>query len=539
MHSPIKPCSSKRCAWSKPTRNCARSRPLAQRFVANMSHELRTPLNSIIGFSNILLKNRNQTLAEKDLDHAEKINRNGKHLLNLINDILDLSKIESGRMEVEVRPTRVDGLAREVVDMLKPQAEARNINLEFTSESTLHTLYTDTDKLKQVLINLIGNAIKFTHEGGVRVRVLQEDPQSLSIAVSDSGIGIPPQQLEAIFEPFRQVDSSTTRKYGGTGLGLTISRSIIHMLNGEITVKSELGKGSTFSVRLPLTADKATPISAAAQPPAAVAAQPPAVPAAPVPIETPPLIPKGKGPRRVLIVDDDADARELLSGYITEIGALPILAADGEQALRLAREHHPDLITLDLMMPGIDGWEVLKRLKVDAELQAIPVVIISIVAERRKAVVLGAIDAITKPIVHDDLIAILRRTLHAPPHGRVLVVDDNPEVLDLFRHLLADEVAEIRTAYNGKDALDVLRDYRPDLIFLDLMMPEMDGLTFLRVLRTDKQLMSLPVIIVTAKELTSSERKELEMRVVDIIQKGDESLEDRLREVLEKAMEHA
>jgi CheY-like chemotaxis protein len=257
-------------------------------------------------------------------------------------------------------------------------------------------------------------------------------------------------------------------------------------------------------------------------------------------VATPPSIERplaaGKTGRSVLVVDDDSDARDLLTGYIEELGAQAIPAANGVQALELARQYRPDLITLDLMMPGMEGWEVLRRLKADPDLERIPVIIISIVAERRRALFLGAMDALTKPIAQDELLAILRRTLSGTRKGRVLVVDDHPEVLELFKTLLEHEVDELRTAVTGKDALQVLQDYRPDLIFLDLMMPEMDGLTFLRVLRTERQLMNLPVVIVTAKELSDSERRELEMRVVQVIQKGEDNLEGHLKEVLQEVL---
>ena len=499
---------------------------LRSEFVANMSHELRTPLNSIIGFSGVLQKNRSGALTDKDLDYAGKINRNGKHLLGLINDILDLSKIEAGRMDLELRPTDVETVARDVVDMLQTQAEAQQLSLDLKVDGELAAVTTDAEKLKQVLINLVGNALKFTHQGGVTVS-LQALGDDLRVDVSDTGIGIPEDKLASIFEPFRQVDSGTTRKYGGTGLGLAISRSITEMLNGKLSAESALGRGSRFTVLLPLAsaADGATPL------PEAVAA--PSVSAQPIPV--PPPGRSRPGHRLVLVVDDDPDARELLSGYVTELGAQAISAANGEQALALARERQPSLITLDLMMPGMDGWEVLRRLKAEPALAPIPVVIISIVAERRQALILGAMDALSKPIAQDDLLTILHRSL-AGGGGKVLAVDDNPEVLELYRSLLEAEVDELRTAVNGKDALKVLHDYRPDLIFLDLMMPEMDGLTFLRILRTEKQLMNLPVVIVTAKQLSETERRELEMRVVQVIQKGEADLEERLRATLQQVL---
>ncbi|HXH02100.1 MAG TPA: response regulator [Candidatus Competibacteraceae bacterium] len=505
---------------------------LRSEFVANMSHELRTPLNSIIGFSSVLLKNREGTLNDKDLGYIERINRNGKHLLGLINDILDLSKIEAGRMELEFRPLSLAALARETVDMLHAQAEARHLKLALEVEAELPEIETDGDKLRQVLINLIGNALKFTEQGGVTVALRRVGDEAVALDVRDTGIGIPAEKLDLIFEPFRQADSGTTRKYGGTGLGLTITRSIVEMLGGRIGVQSRLGEGSTFTVLLPLTT-QAAPGAISAAPPVAALAEPAAEPA---PLAAAIPLPRPQGSRVVLVVDDDADARELMANYIRDLGGQPVTTGDGQQALILARQYHPDLITLDLMMPGMDGWEVLRRLKGDPELCQIPVVIISIVADRRRALVLGAMDALSKPIAQDDLLAILRRSLQTDHQGRILVVDDNHEVHELFKTLLTGEVQEIRTASNGKEALEVLNHYEPDLIFLDLMMPEMDGLTFLRVLRTDRRLMNLPVVVVTAKQLSPAERRELEMRVVQVIQKGDDTLEGRLREVLESAL---
>ena len=503
---------------------------LRSEFVANMSHELRTPLNSIIGFSGILQKNRNQSLVNKDLDYVEKINRNGKHLLGLINDILDLSKIEAGRMDLEFQPTQIDNLVQDVVDMLQTQAEAKHLQLQLSVADTVTTLKSDPDKLKQVLINLIGNAIKFTEEGGITVHV-QQITDGIQIDVTDTGIGIPEDKLNSIFEPFRQVDSGTTRKYGGTGLGLTITKSIVEMLGGSLKVTSTFHQGTTFSVLLPIeptVGELNQPVQENIVSTTDVSSQLDSIATS-----SPPHIAKlDSNKRTVLIVDDDADARDLLATHIEELGGQTVQAANGEQGLELARQHKPDLITLDLMMPGIDGWQVLRQLKADPELESIPVIIISIVAERRQALFLGAIDALTKPIAQDDLLHILHRTLNGNRHSRILAVDDNSDVLELIQSILENEVREIRTAKNGKQALQVLQNYHPDLIFLDLMMPEMDGLTFLRILRTEKHLMNLPVVIVTAKQLTDSERRELEMRVVSIIEKGQYNLEETLRDSL-------
>ncbi len=499
---------------------------LRSEFVANMSHELRTPLNSIIGFSSILMKNRNKTLAEKDLDYAEKINRNGRHLLSLINDILDLSKIEAGRMEVEMRPTKVDLVARETVELLHTQAEARRLALELVVEEEIPEIRTDGDKLRQAIINLVGNAIKFTHQGGVTIRVYLKE-NAVGMDIIDTGIGIPEDKVKVIFEPFRQVDSSTTRQYGGTGLGLSITRSLVELLGGRISLQSEINKGSTFTILLPLSGES-------------LQKQDEELPNLPNQMtEIPSGLRKLKKNSRVLIVDDDGDARDLLAHYVKDLGGEVLLAGDGEEALRLAEQHRPDLITLDLMLPGMDGWEILRKLKANPILAQIPVVIISIVADRRHALVLGAMDALTKPIAQDDLMAILRRTLKGGQEGRILVVDDNDEVRELFGRLLEDKVKEVRFAENGRVALSILNDYEPDLIFLDLMMPEMDGLTFLRVMRSDPKLLALPVVVVTAKQLSSAERRELEMRVAQVIQKGDAAIENQLAEALQNAFANA
>lgn len=509
---------------------------LRSEFVANMSHELRTPLNSIIGFSGILLKNKNESLGEKELNFAEKINRNGKHLLDLINDILDLSKIESGRMDLEFQPVRVDTLVNEVSDMLQVQVEARGLELSTAVTTDLPEIMADAGKLKQVLINLISNAIKFTQKGEIRLSVDRSaDAGFLNIAISDTGIGIEQDKLETIFEAFRQADSSTTRKYGGTGLGLAISRAFIERMNGSVTVESTVGQGSTFTIVMPVTGAEAEQtgeqIAQPSEPKMPVKEDAASIPALPDVATTS----SAGGERTVLIVDDDADARELLSSYLKERGDHILTAADGEQGLAMAREHRPDLITLDLMMPGMSGWEVLSEIKQDETLAAIPVVVVSIVADGARAAVLGAVDAITKPVSQERLLNAIERCIGENTSGesaRVLVVDDEEDARSLITNLLSDRVTEVKTAANGREALAALEIFRPDLIVLDLMMPVMDGLSFLRVKRSDSRFAEIPVVVVTAKQLSTDEKRELEMRVATIIQKGDQSLADQLEEVL-------
>ena len=525
---------------------------LRSEFVANMSHELRTPLNSIIGFSGILAKNKSKTLDEADLKRVEKINRNGKHLLSLINDILDLSKIEAGRMDLNIAPTHAAPILREVIDLLHPQADAKNLALLLDLPEQDFELETDDQKLRQVLINLVGNAVKFTHQGSVTLglELTGAARDRVSVRVTDTGIGIPQDKVETIFEAFRQADNSTTREYGGTGLGLTISRSLVKLLGGELTVESAPGRGSTFRVTLPLRAAAdatATPAKTLRQ--QFVDAQPAdpshvAAAKSPVPAATPPThAGEATGPdslvneyraalarsllvkpgSKVLIVDDDPDARELISQYVHDLGAQTVLCGEPKMALRMAMEHRPDLITLDLMMPGKNGWDVLAELKAEPLLRDIPVVVVSIVADRKKAVLLGAVDALSKPILRNEFQSCIERNFHpeAWRNGRVLIVEDDADTRTLLCEWLGTQVGEMKLAHNGKEALAIIQSYRPDVIFLDLQMPVMDGQTFLWHLRQDERSGRVPVIVFTAKTLTPEEKQRLESQVARVLIKGD------------------
>lgn len=519
-------------------------------FVANMSHELRTPLNSIIGFSGILLKNSNQSLGVKELTFAEKIHRNGNNLLGLINDILDLSKIDAGRMDVELLLMDLKPLLADFVDMLHAQAEDKQLKLILDLPDYLPPVETDCAKLRQVIINIIGNAIKFTEDGTITIRPKLMGNKMIEIAVIDTGIGLPENKLETIFKPFRQADSSTTRRFGGTGLGLTICKNMIHQLGGEISVESQEGEGSIFFVRIPLRAtgkvfdsEDSTVFSRGR-------------------FQNEIKRQEGKNDtdrslknkkrntrlnfteisstfraqQKVMVVDDDWDSRELLADYLEDLGMEVITASSGEEALELARNWRPDVITLDLMMPGIDGWEVLKTLKADSELKSISVVIVSIIADKRKAINLGALDALTKPLEQEDLKIILEQNVQKNIKGTVLIVDDNKDVLALFQEILSDLPVKVKTAADGKMALEILEKETPDLIFLDLMMPEMDGFTFLKIIGGDERYIHIPLVVVTAKRLTDSKRQELENRVVEVIEKGDEILEGRVHNIVSKAI---
>jgi PAS domain S-box-containing protein len=471
-------------------------------FLASMSHELRTPLNSVIGFANILLKNRTGNLTPSELNFLDRIVANGKHLLALINQILDLSKIEARKVELQLAPVALDALVRETLAQEEGLLRDRPVELLAQMPATVAPLVTDADKLKQVLINLLGNALKFTERGSVTVRV-QTDPathQPVRLDVADTGIGIPQEKLGVIFEAFQQAEAGTARKYGGTGLGLTISQALCQLMGCRLEVASEVGRGSTFSVVFPPPPTPPSPAPHAPSAPAALAAS----------LER----------KVVLVIDDELDSRTLLEHMIAEFGCRVRVARSADEGLRMAREFRPHLITVDLMMPLVDGWEVVRALKADPHLQAIPVVVVSVVAGENRGRILGAVDVLQKPVVREALLAVLRRNLRDGPPG-ILVVDDDADARRLLASQLDDACSELRTAANGQEALEVLKNFLPDLILLDLVMPVMDGATFLNHLRADPRFASVAVVVITGKELTVSETEHLRRQAGQVLRKAD------------------
>ncbi|HEX2093095.1 MAG TPA: PAS domain S-box protein [Longimicrobiaceae bacterium] len=496
-------------------------------FLARMSHELRTPLNSVIGFSNVLRKNRGGNLREQELSYLERIHSNGTHLLGLINDILDLSKIEAGKMELQIAPVSLDSLVLETLDQLRGAVRGRELELRAAVPEGVAPLETDAAKLKQVLINLVGNAIKFTEKGKVTVSVVL-DPETrrpVRIDVRDEGIGIAPDRLSTIFRAFEQAESGTARRYGGTGLGLAISSSLSELMGYRLEVESRLGEGSTFSIVLgpERTAARAATPTAAER---VVAV--PEHEAAPVVEEKVDL-----GGKLVLVIDDETDARMLLTHHLEELGCQTIAASTGEQGLRMAREFRPDLITLDLILPETTGWEILRTLKADPGLRDIPVVIVSVAAEESRGNVLGAVDLLEKPIGRADLLAVLQRHLQPETRGRVLVVDDEADVRDLLTAYLREEEVEICAAANGREALVALESFTPDLIVLDLMMPELDGMSLIRILHDSTAYRHIPVVVVTAKDLSHGEVRSLSQEALAVLKK-DAELEEDLRAVIHR-----
>jgi signal transduction histidine kinase/DNA-binding response OmpR family regulator len=472
-------------------------------FLANMSHELRTPLNAIIGYSEILQEDAVDLGQDNLVADLKKIESAGRHLLGLINDILDLSKIEAGKMDIYLEDVEIVPLLEEVRSIIVPMAEKNANVLEYRLADNLGSMRTDRTKLKQSLLNLFSNGSKFTENGRLTLDVqrFETDKPMVSFAVSDTGIGMTEEQLGRLFQAFNQADASTTKKYGGTGLGLAITRNFCQLLGGNVTVTSKPGEGSTFTIVLPDSPVAPAPAKATDAPPLSVE-----VDAAPT----------------VLVVDDDPTARELLSANLKGAGYRLLQAASGDEALSLARATRPDAITLDVMMPKPDGWDVLSALKADADLRDIPVVIITMLSDRGIGLSLGAVEVLTKPVERAQLTALIHNLVRR--EGPVLVVEDDVGAREMIRQTIEKMSLPVAEADNGVQALDWLGEHpMPAVILLDLMMPEMDGFEVLDALAAHAQWREIPVIVITAKQLTAAERERLQGQARKVIEKGGAS----------------
>ncbi len=486
-------------------------------FLANMSHELRTPLNAIIGYSEMLEEEAGDLGQEAFVPDLQKIHGAGKHLLSLINSVLDLSKIEAGKMDLYLENFAIASMVQEVVATVKPLVEKNGNTLDVHFADGLGTMRADVTKLRQTLFNLLSNACKFTERGTVALRVGRESVNGgewVSFSVRDTGIGMSPEQTGKLFQAFTQADASTTRKYGGTGLGLAISRKFCQMMGGDISVASTPGQGSTFTARLP--AAVVEPEAASLTRAGETAATAPRVP---------------EGAPTVLVIDDDLTVHDLLSRFLNKEGLRMVAARSGEEGIRLARELRPAVITLDVLMPGMDGWAVLTALKADPALSDIPVIVLSIVDEKQMGYALGAADYLAKPIDWERLAAVLQRYECARPPCPVLIVEDDASLRELLRRRLQKEQWTVIEAKNGREGLERMSEREPELILLDLMMPEMDGFQFLDEVRKHDNWRSIPVIVITAKELTLEDRQRLNGAVEKILQKGAYSREGLILEV--------
>ncbi len=478
-------------------------------FLASMSHELRTPLNAIIGYSEMLQEEAADLEQEALVPDLRKINAAGKHLLELINAVLDLSKIEAGKMDLHVEPFGVATLVTEIAAVVRPLAEKNRNRLETRCDPRAGEMRADLTKVRQALFNLLSNACKFTEQGTVILTAAREAApggDQIVFTVTDTGIGMTEEQLARLFQEFTQAEASTSRRYGGTGLGLALSRRLCRLMGGDVTVESAPGRGSTFTIRLPAeVVDPAAPAAAHADAP-----------------EGP------EGGSLVLVIDDDPAVRELMGRFLGRERFRVAQAAGGEEGLRLARTLRPDAITLDVMMPGLDGWAVLTALKADPATADIPVVMLTIVDDRSHGYALGATEYLTKPIDRERLLGVLARYRR---DRAVLVVEDDAALRELVRRMLEREGYAVMEATDGRDAIERIRERAPGVILLDLMMPVMDGFEFLAELRREGAWREIPVIVLTAKDLSAEERERLNGSVTRILAKGAYDREALLGEV--------
>jgi len=517
---------------------------LKSEFLANMSHELRTPLNAIMGFSEVLRDGLVGTITDQQRMLAVKIFTSGQHLLALINDILDLSKIEAGKMTLELEPVQWSSLLGNSLSIIKEKAASRRIRLSLDADRDLGSTQVDARKLKQIVYNLLSNAVKFTNEGGrvtLRARrvpgaaagqlsgtrtsrafplAANTFDEFLEVSVTDTGIGISPEGLAHLFAPFSQIDSGLARKFEGTGLGLAMVKLLAELHGGTVAVESTVDEGTCFTVWLPLRTP-APPALAPAKVPAAIHV------AAPTAAGT------------ALMVEDDPKSAELIRLQLETEGFTVLHAASAEAALTLAGQQPLSLITLDIMLPGMDGWEFLARLKQVPALMHIPVVIISIVADRNKGFALGASAIMQKPMSRQDLcdsLLELGLLTHQPARAlRVLVVDDDPAAVELVAVRLQGLAHTVLRAYGGSAGIAAAREESPDVIILDLMMPEVNGFDVVQALSEQPDTAAIPILVVTAKDITAEDRTRLNGFVTAILEKTEFS-RDRLVAELRRAM---
>jgi PAS domain S-box-containing protein len=507
-------------------------------FLANMSHELRTPLNAIIGYSEMLKEEAQESEEIELAGDLEKIRSAGKHLLSLIDDILDISKIEAGRMELYLETFDIPSLIDSAAATALPLVEKNGNTIEIRCPESLQTMHGDMTKVRQVLLNLLSNAAKFTKNGKISIgvetitdeqlrmknqqeasQILISNSEFLSFRIADTGIGMTPEQLQRVFQPFTQADASTTRQYGGTGLGLAISQRFCQMMGGSIEAASNLGTGSTFTVLLP-SKIKQPEVEQKVR----ISSSTPRAPAA----------------GTVLVVDDDPISRDLIERALARQGLRIELAASGEQALILAKQLRPDAITLDVMMPGMDGWAVLSALKADPDLAEIPVILLSFVGNKSLGFALGASDYLTKPVDGKRLAALLEKyrrdrdgVASNSSIGQILIVEDDVSIREILRRILEKHGWAVAEANSGSAALQQLDVARPHLILLDLMLPEMDGFELIGELRKSDSGKAIPIVVITGKELTELENQQLESSVDRVLHKGVYSCDTLLREVRE------
>jgi signal transduction histidine kinase/CheY-like chemotaxis protein len=480
-------------------------------FLASMSHELRTPLNAILGFSELLIDSTDgQFPLETRKRFLEQIHSSGKHLLGLINDILDLSKVEAGQMELRLEVVSVGELVGQVLTTIEPLAAQKKVTVE-AEVGSAGSIEADAGKFKQMLLNLLSNALKFTPQGGSVKISARRLPDAVEIDFADTGIGIAATDHVRIFQEFQQVDSGISRQQTGTGLGLSLTKRFAMLHGGDVRVESDLGKGSVFTLRMPLVATS-TEKARSVPGPALVSFN-------------------GNGSLPlVLVVEDDPLAAELLARQLHRAGFRAEVVAKGSEVVSKATSLQPAVITLDILLPDLDGWEILARLKHDEATRAIPVVVISVVDTPELGLALGAMDYFVKPVIAKDLIARLGKfnlTRNvAGDKAEVLVVDDEAANREWLSGILEPAGFNVVTASGGAQAIDLARSRKPDLLLLDLMMPEVSGFDVVQALRADPTTRQLPIMVLTAKDLTSADKRHLNGQVSTILRRGSTGAND-------------
>jgi PAS domain S-box-containing protein len=479
-------------------------------FLANMSHELRTPLNSIIGLSELTLEQAEEREDNETAETMQRVVNAGRHLLSLINDILDISRIESGRVELHTEVVHVQSLLESVINTMQTLARANGNKLVLQVAPEVDLACIDATRLRQVLLNLIGNAIKFTRNGEVKVAVSARDDQ-LHIAVSDTGIGMTGEQLQRIFEPFEQADRSIARRFGGSGLGLTISRQLLGLMRGRIDVSSDIQYGSVFTVTLPIG-----DIENAEVRPKSLASEA--------------LAAHGRNPV-VLVVDDDPDACSLVRNALQRDGISVVSASSGQEALALTRSLRPAVMVLDILLGDMTGWDVLAAIRADPDHAELPVILCTVTDPDQRTGVLGVVEHLTKPFDRDHLSHLVQRFVGAARSSSLLVVDDDDFYRDSIANVLRQAGHQVDTAPNGEQALDMMRSHPPDLLLLDMVMPGMDGLAVIEAMRVEPTLAPVPIMLVTAADITPEISRSLYERAVLLVRKGESDLADVIQRV--------
>jgi signal transduction histidine kinase/DNA-binding response OmpR family regulator len=462
-------------------------------FLASMSHELRTPLNAVIGFSEVLLERMFGELNERQEDYLRDIWGSGKHLLELLNDILDLSKVEAGRMDLEPSTFSVRQVLEYGLSLMRERALQKAITLRLAIGPGVGLLDADELRFKPVVLNLLSNAVKFTRVGGeVEIRATS-DGDELVVTVADNGIGIAPEDQERIFESFQQGGRSTPEQEG-TGLGLTLTKRIVELFGGRIWVESELGAGSTFGFAIPV----GQPVDAAGHARDE---------------------PDPSGGPLVVVIEDDRSSLELLTLYLEGVGVQVVGARNGQEGLEAVRRLHPAAVVLDIRLPGLDGWEVLTVLKADPVTAQVPVVVVSILDQRGRGFALGAAEYLVKPVSREDVLGALTRVrVLSHPRRTLLAIDDDPVVLELVKAMLEPEGWTVLSATDGETGTSLVRSRRPSVVLLDLLMPGMDGFEVVEALRGDPATSAIPIVVLTSKSMTRADKDRLRGRISYVAQ---------------------